>query len=147
MNDPENHYLNCKLQKIDFLYFSFEILFWIFMKKILWKQLREKMFSICHLNIGSLCKNIDKLKEFLDSLNDTFRIVVVTEAWCYKTANKNSLLEMPNYLVLHKTRKNWKGSDICIYVHKSLKFNIRDNNDILNTGNTVYWSSQWKITK
>ena len=33
--------------------------------KIFSRQLKEKAFFICHLNIRSLSKNIDKLKEIL----------------------------------------------------------------------------------
>ena len=33
------------------------------------KHLKEKTFSIFHLNVESLNKNIDKLKEFRDALN------------------------------------------------------------------------------
>ena len=68
-------------------------------------QLNEKAFSVFHFNIRSLSKNIDKLKEFLVSLNDSFRVVLVTETWCDKISNNNSLLEIPNYYALHKTRK------------------------------------------
>ena len=126
MNDPDKNYFNDKLQEIDSPCFSFENF------KVFSRQLKEKAFSICHLNIRSLSTNIDKLKEFLASLNGSFRVVVVTETWCDETANKNSLLEIPNYSALHKTRKNRKGGGICIYIHKSLKFNLRDDIDIFN---------------
>ena len=38
-------------------------------------------------------------------MNGSFSVVVVTETWFDETANKNSLLEIPNYSALHKTRK------------------------------------------
>ena len=126
MNDPDKNFFNDKLQEIDSPYFSFENF------KVFSKQLKDKTFSICHLNIRSLSKNIDKLKEFLASLNGIFSVVVVTETWCDETANKNSLLEIPNYSALHKTRKNRKGGGICIYVHKSFKFGVRDDIDMFN---------------
>ena len=95
MNVLDKNYLNDKLQEIDFPYFSFENF------KIFSRQLKEKAFSICHLNISSLSKNIDKLKEFLTSLNGSFSVAVVIETWCDKTVNTNSLLEIPNYSGLH----------------------------------------------
>ena len=57
MNDPDKNYFNDKLQETDFPYFSFENF------KIFSRQLKEKAFSVCHLNIRSLSKNIDKLNE------------------------------------------------------------------------------------
>ena len=126
MNDPDKNYFNDKLQEIDSPYFSLENF------KIFSRQLKENVCSICHLNIRSLSKNIDKLKEFLASLNGSFNVVVVTETWCGKTANKNSLLKIPNYSALHETGKNRKTGVICTYIQKSLKFNVRDDIDILN---------------
>ena len=57
MNDPDKNYFNDKLQETDFPYFSFENF------KIFSRQLKEKAFSVCYLNIRSLSKHIDKLNE------------------------------------------------------------------------------------
>ena len=65
-------------------------------------------------------------------MNGSFRVVVVTETWCDETTKKNSLLEMPNYSALHKTRKNRKGDGLCIHIHNNLNFNVRDDIDIFN---------------
>ena len=73
VNDPGKNYFNDKLQDIEFLYFSFKNF------KTFSRQLKEKAFSICHLNITNLSKSIDKFKEFLTSLNGRFSVVVVTE--------------------------------------------------------------------
>ena len=81
-------------------------------------------------------RNIDKLKELLPSLNGSFIVVVATETLCGETTNMNSLLEIPNYSALDKTKqtnkKNRKGSGICTYIQKSLKCSIRDATDIFN---------------
>ena len=98
MNDPDKSCFNDKLQEIDSPYFSFENF------KMFSRQLKETVVSVGHLNIRSLSKNIDKLKELIDSLNSNFSVVVVTEAWCDGTANKNFLLKVPNFSALHKTR-------------------------------------------
>ena len=126
MNDPDKNYLNDKLQEIDYTYFFFENF------KVFSRQLKEKAISIFHLTIRSLSRNIDKLKEFLASLNGNLSVVVVTETWCEEIAHKYSLLEIPNYSAFHKTRKHGKGGNICIYVHKTLKFNVRGDIDIFN---------------
>ena len=114
MNGPDKSYFNDKLQKFDSQYFSFQNC------KIFLRQLKEKVFSICHLNIRSLSKNIDKLKELLASLNGSFSVLVVTETWYDETANKDLLLEIPNYSALHKTTKSKKKRRyMLIYSQKS----------------------------
>ena len=114
MNKSDKNYFNDKRQEIDSPYFSFENF------KMFSRELKEKAFSFCHLHIRSLSKNISKLKDFLAFLNGTFIIVVVIETWCDETANKNSLLEIPNYSALHKTRKKYKrGWYMLVYSQKS----------------------------
>ena len=49
-------YIPPYIQTVDFPYSSFENF------EIFSRQLKEKAFSICHLNIRSLSKNIDKLR-------------------------------------------------------------------------------------
>ena len=63
-------------------------------------------------------------------MSGSFSGVVVIETSCSETANKNSLLEIPNYSTLHETKKDKKGGGICLYIHKNLKFNVRDEIDI-----------------
>ena len=84
INDPDKYYSNDKLQEIYSSEFYFENL------KIFSKQLRDKTFSTFHIIIKNLSKSTDKLKELLNVKS----VVVVTENWCYKTVNKNSLLEL-----------------------------------------------------
>ena len=95
----------------------FEIFSHIFRNlKNIFKLIKEKTLFNFYLNIRSLSKNIDNLKEFLaHSLNGNFSVIVVTEIWCAKTANKNSLLEAPNCSVLHRTTKNQKRGGICMF--------------------------------
>ena len=63
-------------------------------------------------------------------MSGSFSGVVVIETSCNETANKNSLLEILNYSALHETKKDKKGGGICLYIHKNLKFNVRDEIDI-----------------
>ena len=114
VNDPGKNYFNDKLQDIEFLYFSFKNF------KTFSRQLKEKAFSNCHLNITNLSKSIDKFKGFLASLNGRFSVVVFTETQCNETGKKNSLLEIPNYSALHKTTKNQKRRwYMHTFLHKS----------------------------
>ena len=70
-NDPDKIFFNDKLQEIDSPYFSVENF------KTVSDQLNGDKFSILHLNIRSLNKNIDNLRDFLASLKDKFSVIVL----------------------------------------------------------------------
>ena len=122
-NDPDKNFFNDKLQKIDSPYFSLENF------AAISEKLNRNNFSMLHLNIRSLNKNIDDFREFLASFKASFSVIVLTESWCDETVNNNSLLILENYNSVHQTRKNKKGGGICIYIHKSLDFKIRNDID------------------
>ena len=97
--------------------------------KIFSKQLKEKVFfTICHLNTRSLSEKYLQIKRVL---NGNFSAVVVAETWRDETANKNSLVEIPNNSALHlKQEKIEKEVVVYAYMFTSLKFNVRDDIDI-----------------
>ena len=107
-NDPDKNFLNDKLQEI---------------------FLNRNNFSLLHLNIRSLNKSIDDFREFLASFKGSFSVIVLTKSWCDETAINNSLLNLENYNSVHQTRKGKKGGGICIYIHNSLDFKIRNDID------------------
>ena len=129
MKDPDKNYFNNKLKEMYSPYLFFKNF------KIFSKTVKRKSFFYLQSYIRSLWKNIDKLKEFLASLNGSFIIVVVAETWCDATANK-SLLGIPNYFALPKTSKNKKGGGVGIYIHKNLKF--------ISKTILIYLMNQWK---
>ena len=120
-NDPAINFFNNKLQEIDSPYFSVENF------ETVSDQLNGDKFSILHLNVRSLNKSIDNLRDFLTSLKGKFSVTVLTESWCDETANKNSLFDLENYNSVHKTRKNKKRGGICFYIHKSIHFKVRND--------------------
>ena len=115
-NDPDKNFFNDKLQEIDSPYFSLESF------TAISEKLNRNNFSLLHLNIRSLNKNIDDFREFLASFKGCFSVIVLTESWCDETAINNSLLNLENYNSVHQTRKGKKGGRICIYIHNSLDF-------------------------
>ena len=82
-----------------------------------------------HLNIRSLHKNIDKLKDFRNDIKGKFRVIVLSETWTDDDkADLNSLFHIPNYSFIHEKRKtNHKGGGLGIYVHKTLNYKILPN--------------------
>ena len=122
-NDPDKKFLNDKLQEIDSPYFSLENF------AAISEKLNRNNFSMLYLDIRSLNKNVDDFREFLASFQGSFSAIVLTESWCDETANNNLLLILDNSNSVHQARKNKKRGGICIYIHKSLDFKIRNDID------------------
>ena len=63
-------------------------------------------FSVIHLNIRRLRKNIDKLKDFLNDIKEKFRAIVLSGTQIDDDkADLNSLFHIPNYSFIHEKRK------------------------------------------
>ena len=87
-------------------------------------------FSIFHLNIRSLNKNLQNLKTFLAELGCGCQIICLTEFWCSTDGDNNSIYELPGYTSVHQVRNNGHGKvgvggEICIFLHDSSVFELR----------------------
>ena len=87
-------------------------------------------FSIFHLNIRSLNKNLQNLKTFLAELGCGCQIICLTEFWCSTDGGNNSIYELPGYTSVHQVRNNGHGKvgvwgEICIFLHDSSVFELR----------------------
>ena len=87
-------------------------------------------FSIFHLNIRSLNKNLQNLKTFLAELGCGCQIICLTEFWCSTDGDNNSIYELPGYTSVHQVRNNGQGKvgvggEICIFLHDSSVFELR----------------------
>ena len=92
------------------------------------KENKSNSFSLLHLNIRSLRKNIDSLKILLAQLNFSFKAICLTETWFEEeNASNDSLFYLPNYTCIHQVRKDRKGGSVCIYLHNSLTFRKRED--------------------
>ena len=122
--DPDANFFNDKLDDLDSPFYSQDQLTQFS------DRLTNESFSIFHLNIRSLNKNIDNLRNLLSLLKGHFKVIVLTETWCGDTASKNSLFQIPNYNVIHETRKDDRqGGGVCIFIRKDLNFNLRNDLD------------------
>ena len=81
------------------------------------------------MNIKSLSKNFDNLLDILRDSNYSFNILCITETWCTdSTVKNNSNLHLLNFDIISQERKtNKRGSGGLIYIHKSLKCNLRND--------------------
>ena len=121
--DPDANFFNDKLDEIDFKYYTEDQLIQFS------STLDTKTFSIFHLNIRSLNKNIENLQNLVCVLKGHFKIIVLTETWCGDTATKNSIYQIPNYTVIHKTRKEKQGGGLCMFIRNDLNLKLRNDLD------------------
>ena len=91
----------------------------------------DENFSILHINSRSICKNFDSLLTLIHSLkNFSFSVIGISETWLNK--NSPDVFNICDYEMIHVDRENIRGGGVALYVHKTLKYKIR--NDILFPG-------------
>ena len=119
-NDPDINFFNYKSETVDTPYFSADEF------NSSSDKLLKNSFSVLHINIRSLNKNFEKLREYLSLVKRDFIVVALTETWCNdEKATQNSLLQLPNYTPIHQIRNNGqRGGGVVLYVHNSLNFKI-----------------------
>ena len=67
--------------------------------------LSENYVSVLHVNIRSISKKFEKLKDLLANINLKFKIICLTETWCKdEDVIDNSLFQIPNYSTTHQIR-------------------------------------------
>ena len=97
-------------------------------------NISKQNFSILHLNIRSLQKNFASLKEMMLKINYNFHAICLTETWCRnKDYEKNSNFQIPNYTPIHQPRLSKKGGGVCIFLHNSLTYKVREDLSINNS--------------
>ena len=73
-------------------------------------------------------KNFESFKEFSSIINFKFRIVCFSETWVDDISfSKNSNFQLSSYKFLHQTGKSHKGGGVCVFVHESLSFKLRED--------------------
>ena len=85
-------------------------------------NLSENEFSLMHLNIRSLPKNIGKLCDFLSLIDNKFAIIGLSD--------NVDLYEIPEYTTIHVTRPK-KGGGVSLYVHSSLEYTVLSEMSII----------------
>ena len=94
--------------------------------KAMIKENIDISFSVLNLNIRSLNKNFESVKNLLVEINFCFKVICITESWCSDDPHTNNRYQLRNYLSIHQGRKNDKtGGGITIFIHKQLLYNIR----------------------
>ena len=79
----------------------------------------KSSFSMLHLNIRSLQKNLDSLFNLLMTLTIEFKVICITETWCSYNSMNYNLFELPRYKSIHQVRRTGKSGGIAVYLHES----------------------------
>ena len=127
-NDLDENILN-SLSQIDSVFYSVEE------AATSLKKFNDKTFSVLHLNVRSLNKNFESLKELLTTINFEFKVICLTEMWCTYNQRNETLFNLENYTSINQVRKDGRGGGICVFIHNSLMFKLRpdlgtNSNDI-----------------
>ena len=74
----------------------------------------KQHFSMCHLNIRSIRKNLDCFKRLMDDLQHEFSLPGVTETWLKD--DDCALFDIEGYNMVEKHRQNQSGGGVAIYI-------------------------------
>ena len=92
------------------------------------KDFSKNSFSVLHLNIRSINKTFEAFAEFYSKLNHIFSVICFSETWASEeNINKNSTFQLKNYNVIDQVRNSRKGGGLCIFIHESLCYKLRND--------------------
>ena len=86
-NDPDEDILS----QIDSVFYAAEEAATIL------KKVNYKTFSVLHLNVRSLNKSFESLKELLTTIKFEFKVICLTETWCTDYPRNKTLFNLENY--------------------------------------------------
>lgn len=76
-------------------------------------------FSVLHLNVRSLCKNLESLVDLLDNLRKSMvsvDIILLCETWLHD--GNSMLVDIPGYNLFLQNRENNRGGGLAIFTKK-----------------------------
>ena len=127
--DPENNFFNTHVFT-NTTYFTPETL------KTMIKENNDISFLAIHLNIRSLNKKLESLKNLLVELDFYFKMICIIKSWCSDDLHTNNRYQLPNYVSIHQVRKTGiKGGGITTFIRKELIYNIRHDLSANNEDN------------
>ena len=119
--DPDKNFCN-KIQAVDTQYCLRSELLSLSEKL----HINSENFSMTHLNIRSVKKIFERLKEFLPQTGSFFKVLGLTETWFDDRNSESLLYQLPQYTAIHQHRspshKSGWGGGISMYIQDSLNF-------------------------
>ena len=86
------------------------------------KAVCDEDFSLLHLNIRSLQRNLNSLSILLTCLNIKFSLIGVSETWLNDYSHS---ADIDGFNFIHKHRPNRTGGGVGLYISDNLDFKIR----------------------
>ena len=89
------------------------------------KSKEKGTFSLCHLNIRSMKKNITNFELFLDLLDHDFTVVGLTETWLSEC--DCDLYKLHGYSIVENHRESRVGGGVAICIQDQISVDKRDD--------------------
>ena len=127
-NDPDINFFNEKYEAVNSPYYN------VYKFNSSSQNFLKISFSVLHINIRSMNKNFEKLREYLSHVKGNFSIIALTETWYSDDkSDKNSLWQLLNYTAIYQIRNSsWKRGGIALHVYNSLNYKIPKSKNINN---------------
>ena len=125
--DPDLHYFSSYNQYISGYNYFVESSF----NSETSKSLNKKHnFSLCHLNIRSIRKNVGSLEFTLENLQHEFSLIGITETWLKD--DDCDLFAIQGYNVVEKHRQNRFGGGVALFIKDNIECTIRSELSTFN---------------
>ena len=85
-------------------------------------SLNTYKFSLLHLNIRSLQRNVDRLTDLLANLDLQFSVIGISETWLSESSHS---VDIDGFNFIQKNRPNRPGGGVGLYISSDLKFKFR----------------------
>ena len=101
-----------------------------FTKEICTSAVKQKVFSLCHINIRSIRKNISALENYIDMLQYDFQIIGLSETWL--SNNDCGLYNLQGFHMIEKHRSCQSGGGVAICLKSEIEYKTRTDLDIFD---------------
>lgn len=102
-----------------------------FIKKCQNTNVTTDAFSVVHLNIRSLGRNINEFQAYLSTINFNFSFIGLTETWL-STSNAN-LYDLKGYKHVYKCREEKKGGGVSLFVINDMDIKVREDLSVIDS--------------
>ena len=101
-----------------------------FTKEIQPSAMKQKLFSLCHINIRSVRKNLPAFENFMDILQYEFQIIGLSETWL--SDMDCDLYNFRNFHMIEKHRSSQSGGGVAICLNREIEYKTRSDLDVFN---------------
>ena len=127
-NDPDvqfyNNSCNSTLHSCD--YYNEDS----FNQKLSSLKIDENSFSMIHINIRSISRNLNTFDSYLENLNHKFPIIALTESWLKD--HSVDRYGISGYNSEHRYRPSRSGGGVSLLIQDSIEYHVRENISIQN---------------